>query len=149
MKTDVPAEHLGAETARMIAALESGSFAPAFKDCLEIAHKSIGVNFAATAAPHGGEWPPRKKVGDGHPLLIESGRLFQSATSDVGEGHVGEIGDREASTGVDPNAVPYAATQNFGNPNRNIPAREFEDVDDATLDAMLERVADRGIELLL
>ncbi|HEV8061090.1 MAG TPA: hypothetical protein VGP68_14515 [Gemmataceae bacterium] len=132
----------------MTAALSSGSFAPAFKQNIELIHKSVGVNFASTSSPDGGEWPARKKVGDGHPLLIESGDLFQSATSDFGLGSVNDIGDREASTGVDPTEVPYAATQNFGDPSRNIPQREFEDVDEATLDEMAERIADRGIELL-
>lgn len=147
--TDVPAEQLGNEIAEMVDSLRHGSFEPALKECIELAHHSIGVNFASEASPHGGGWTPRKEPGDGHPLLIESGKLFQAATSSFGEGHAGEVGDREASTGIDAGAVPYAATQNFGRPEANIPARQFEDVDDRTVGAMLEIVADRGIELLL
>jgi phage gpG-like protein len=142
---DVPAEKLVAECRQMAGALERGSFAPAFRDSIELAHKSIGQNFAAEAAPHGAGWPPRKEEGDGHPLLIESGELFQAATSDFGSGSVNMIGDREASTGVDPLEVPYAATQNFGDAERNIPAREFEDPSDAALDEMAERLADEAL----
>jgi phage gpG-like protein len=147
--TDVLAEKLGDATAAMAEVLVHGSFAPALKDNHDLIHKSVGVNFAAAAAPKGNAWPPRKKIGDDHPLLIDTTKLFQAATSDFGEGAVNEVGDREAATGVDPGEVPYAATHNFGDPDRNMPQREFEDVDDATLDRMAERIADRGIELLI
>ncbi|HWB08401.1 MAG TPA: hypothetical protein VG826_04225 [Pirellulales bacterium] len=110
--TTVPSEQLGAETAEMVQALCYGSFAPAFKDCIELAQKSTGVNFAAVASP-------REKIGDTHSLLIESGAAFQSAASDVG--------DREAFMSIDAS----------------------EDVSDEAMDAMLETVADRGVELLV
>ncbi len=148
-QTDVPAERLSAETAEMAKAIETGSFAPAFEQCIELAHKEFGVNFAATAAPHGGSWPPRKKIGDGHPLEIKSGDLFQAETSDFGKGSIKQVGDREAFTGVDPGEVPYAAAQNYGRSEINLPARESEDVDEAALDAMAEEMADRGLELLM
>lgn len=152
--TDVPADQFGFATAEMVQALGYGSFAPAFEECIGLAHKSIAENFVATAAPHGGEWPSRKQkgagkeVGQGHPLLILSGKLFQAATGDFGEGSLKEINDRGAATGVNSNAVPYAAAQNFGIKGR-LPQREFEDVSDLAMDAMAELIADQGIELLL
>lgn len=146
---DVLAEQLGDETAALAQALDQGSFARALKDNHDLVHKSVGVNFTATAAPDGSKWPPRKKIGDGHPLLIDTGTLFQAATSDFGAGAVNEVGDRDAATGIDPEEVPYAATHNYGDPVRNMPQREFEDVDDTTLDRMAERIADEGIRLIL
>lgn len=147
--TDVRADQLGSETSEMVQALNYGSFAPAFKQCIDLVHKRIGVNFASASSPNGGEWAPRKKQGDGHPLLIDTGTLFQAATSDFGAGSFSDISAREASTGVDAGEVPYAATHNFGDPSRNIPQREFEDVDEETLDQAAELMADFAIEELL
>ena len=144
---DIPAEQFSAETAAMAEVLARGSFAAALQENNDLVHESVGVNFAAEAAPHAGAWPPRKKIGDGHPLLRDTLKLFQSATG--GAGSVNEVSDREAATGVDRDAVPYAAAQNYGYPENNLPKREFEDVDDATLDRMAARIADRGIELLM
>lgn len=160
--TDTLAEQLGSETADMVRQLGYGSLEPAFGECIELAHKSIAENFVATAAPHGGEWPPRKseRTGTGladannrtegtHPLLIKSGKLFQAATSDFGEGAIEEVRDRDASIGIDPGEVSYAATHNYGDAERGMPQREFEDVSDAAMDEMAEAIADRGIELLM
>lgn len=149
LSTDILAEQLGHETADMAQSLGFGSFAPALKECVDIAHKSIGENFAAEAAPHGGAWAPRKVAGDDHPLLIDTTKMFTASTNDFGEGAVNEIGDREASTGVDPGEVPYAAAQNFGYAENNLPQREFEDVSEAAMDEMTEVMADRGVELLM
>lgn len=161
LSVDVPASQFGAAVQDMVQALNYGSFEPALKECIDIAHKSIAENFANQSSPHGGPWAPRKskKTGKGtwengrlqgsHPLEILTGTLFQAETSDFGAGHVQDIGYREAFTGVDSGEVPWAGPQNFGNPAQNLPARLSEDVSDEAVDRMADEVADRGIELLM
>lgn len=159
---DILAEQLGFETADMVRQLGYGSLEPAFKECIEVAHKSIAENFVETAGPHSGDWPPRKseRTGTGladannrtegtHPLLIKTGKLFQAATSDFGEGAIEDVRDRDAAIGINPQEVPYAATHNYGDPGRGMPQREFEDVSEEAMDQMAEAMADRGVELLM
>lgn len=147
-QTIVPAAQFGAEVQKMVQALGYGSFAPAFEECIELAHANIAQNFFLSETAGGDGWPPRKVIGDGHPLLIDTGLLFGAATGE-GDGAVKEVGYRDASIGVDAGTVPYAAAHNFGYPENNLPQREFEDVSDATANEMAERIADRGIELLI
>lgn len=151
---DIEAERFEYAVTEMAQAIAFGDLTDALTECVELADKDIGRNFAAAAGPHSGAWPARKrdgkgqKRGEGHPLLIKTGALFQAATSPFGKGHVQEVFPRGAEIGIDPAAVPYAAAQNYGFADRNLPQREFEDVSDATMDVMAELVADQVIDLL-
>lgn len=161
LSIDVDAAQFGAASQDMVQALNFGSFEPALKECLEEGQKDIARNFAAQASSHGGTWAPRKskQTGPGtfennrlqgtHPLLIDTGLMFQAETSDFGEGHVENLGYREATSGVDPEVVPYAGFHQFGAPGANIPARPSVDLSDETVDTMAELIADRGVELLM
>lgn len=114
--------------------------------------KSIGENFASSIAADGQAWPPRKKAGDGHPLLIETTALVQAATGS-GPGAVVEISPNELVVGVDPGAstaggIPGAAAHQFGSASRNIPARPYMEARDDALDQAAEKIADAALELV-
>lgn len=127
------------------------------KECAQLADQAFGANFAAQAGPQSGPWPARKADGSGqigeqdagHPLLIKSGDLFLAVTSPFGRGHIEDVGNRSAEIGVDPSEIPYAMAQNYGYAPRNLPAREFEDIDDETADLCTEIIADAMLAELL
>lgn len=137
------------EVDAIVHVLAEGDLSEAMRDSARIADNAIGRNFAAQAGPHSGGWAPRKEEGDGHPLEIESGDLFQAETSPFGRGHIEEIGPRSVSIGVDPDEIPYAFAQNYGRPDINLPARESADIDQEAEDAIVDRVADGLIEALM
>lgn len=88
----------------------------------DVMRQSVRDNFNSQATPDGSNWPPRKLKGDGHPLLMDTGRLLQAATGG-GAGQLEIIQGREVAMGVDGSVVPYAATQNYG--RGAIPSREY------------------------
>jgi hypothetical protein len=133
----------------MLAALETGSFADALTAGVRKINRAVAENFVEAGSPHGGAWPARKDPTLKHPLEILSGALFQAETEEFGRGHIQEVGAREAFTGATKDEVPYLFAQNFGRPEINLPARLSEDVSDETIDATVEDVADRGLELLM
>lgn len=154
------ASEFGQEVQELLGALAHGDLSDPLTECAHLARQDFAENFAAQAGPHSGAWAPRKQKGSGkigekgagHPLEIKSGALFLAETSDFGAGALTDIGPREATLGVDPDAIPYAAAQNYGhtydNPLRVLPQRESFDIRDATADRCLEIVADAALEQL-
>ena len=51
--------------------------------------------------------------------------------------------------GVDEEVIPYAAAQNYGYPERNLPQRESFDIQDETADRMAEVIADDLLSRLM
>ncbi len=89
--------------------------------------QSIRDSFTSSASPSGVDWPPRKIVGDGHPLEIDKGNFLQAATGG-GAGHVHTVestgeGGADLCVGVSLDVIPYARAQALGYPPRNLPAR--------------------------
>lgn len=145
-----PASQFGALHQELIQELGYGDFSEPLKECAQLCDQDFARNFAAQSAPNGSPWPPRKKQGSGkagekgqgHPLLIKTGELFLAATSPFGRGHIEDVGYRNVQIGVDLSEVPYARAQNYGYPQRNLPAREFADVSEQTADNCTEVMAD-------
>lgn len=149
------ASEFGALHQEMIQALGFGDLEEALAECVQLANKAFGRNFAAAAGPNSGPWPPRKQggtgleKGQGHPLEILSGEMFEAVTSPFGRGHIEDVGYRGAEIGVDPEEIPYAAAQNYGYTypdGRVLPQREFVDVTDEDADQMAEIIADAVLE---
>lgn len=102
--------------------------------------QSVRDHFNSSVSPGGQQWTPRKEIGDGHPLLMESGALLQAATGG-GPGHISRIAPREMAVGVEP-SIEYAAIHNYGGVTRPMPQREYMGADDATEEAIGEELAD-------
>ncbi len=120
-------------------ALEDRSLDEQWKQIGRLVGKAEVRNFAAAASAQGDAWPPRKDQTQKHPLLILTGQLFLSVTSEFGGQHVENISPRSLEWGT---RVPYAGVHEFGSHKKNIPQREFMDVDDETLDECQEILAD-------
>lgn len=118
------------------------NYTEALQECVGIAAAGVTDNFSQGGSPEGA-WPPRKHIGDGHPLLMDTLALFAAATGH-GKGSIVKITANRASFGVSssPGGVPYAAAHQFGAPGRNLPARPFLVMSDARLDQMEDAVAD-------
>lgn len=145
------------EVQELLGVLAHGDLIDPLTECAHLARQDFAENFAAQAGPHSGAWAPRKQKGSGkigekgagHPLEIKSGALFLAETSDFGAGALTDIGPREATLGVDPEVIPYAAAQNYGYPKRNLPQRESFDIQDETADRMAEVIADDLLSRLM
>jgi len=156
LQTDVPASEFAAEAAKIVGAIEHGDLSESMSLIAHMADQEFGRNFSAMAGPHSGAWAPHKQggtgqgKGEGHPLEIKSGAMFEAETSPFGAGHIENVGPRSAEIGVDPDVIPYAAAQNFGfvyqNPLRVLPQRESMDVSDPVADQMAEVMADGMLE---
>ncbi len=125
--------------AGMGAAMVQGSYVPAMELASEIVDQSVRDNFTSSASPDGSDWPPRKRIGDGHPLLIDTGALLQAAT-DGGSGHIERLEPRGLVKGVQGGVVPYAAVHNYG--GLVMPQREFMGLHDRGEQAVSELLAD-------
>ena len=112
-------------------------------DVRKEALQAVRDNFNSSASPDNRSWPPRKNVGDGHPLLIDTGRLMQAATGG-GPGHVTRVQDGELTVGVDGSKVKYAGVHNRG--GRRMPKREFMGARPPKLKQIGEIIADAGLE---
>lgn len=134
--------------------LEEGDFSPALAKCQDEIDLRIAQNFADATDATGSPWPPRVQPTGGWPLLIKTQRLVASVLGPsvglVAEGnpaglaeHVRSLGPREASIA---STTPYAAAHEHGVPSRNLPARPYMGVNDATLDKCAEIVADFAAE---
>lgn len=151
-----PATQFAALARDIVRDFENGDLSEPLKECAQIADKAFARNFAAQASPDGGPWPARKKKGTGkigeqdagHPLLIQSGDLFEAATSPFGRGHIEDVGRMSAEIGVDLDDVPYARAQNYGRTEINLPAREFEDLTEDEQAQCDEIMADYLTELM-
>lgn len=116
------ADEAPAEMAALADGLENASLAGPMAECAVVMKQSVRDNFTSSASPDGSNWQPRKRVGDGHPLLIDKGDLLQAATGG-GAGHIEQVGERDVAIGVDGSVIPYAAIHNFG--GQQMPQREF------------------------
>jgi phage gpG-like protein len=114
------------------------------KDMRQPIFAGISDNFTRGAAPDGTTWPPRKRIGDGHPLLIKSGTMYQASTSTFGEGHVEQITDTDLMVGAD---LEYAARHQFG--LGRMPKREFMAIGEDTVDQLVEMTADYFVDLII
>jgi phage gpG-like protein len=142
MSTAIAAADFPEEMARIADLLAQGPYTPFLEGTAKpIARQAIRDNFTSSATPDNANWPPRKIAGDGHPLLMESGAMLQAATGG-GAGAIAEAGTHDLTLGVDGGTVPYAAAQNYGYAPRNLPAREYLGMDDESIDACAEELAD-------
>lgn len=112
-------------------------------DVRKEALQAVRDNFTSSATPEGRSWPPRKHRGDGHPLLIDTGRMLQAATGG-GPGHVTRVQNDELTVGVDDQKVPYAKYHNEG--TRRMPRREFMGAGPKKIKQIGEILADAGLE---
>ena len=126
-------------------ALESGSFQEILRGPIRgVVLAAVGENFASSRGPDGEAWPARQKIGDGHPLLIESGALMGGATGQ-GAGHTTEADDRELTVAVE---LVHAATHEYGRPGANIPARPYMGVADSKFETVDAMIAKQGETLI-
>ncbi len=138
------AEDAEAQCALMGQDLVNGPYTKAMEAAGDIVNQSVRDHFTSSASPDGQNWPPRKHAGDGHPLLMESGKLLQAAT-DGASGHIEKPGPFSLEKGIQGEEVPYAATQNYGRDwgrGSTIPAREFMGLDENGQDAVGELLGD-------
>lgn len=108
----------------------------------EFAHQSVRDQFTGSKTPEGQSWPPRKRRGDGHPLLIDTGKLLQSATGG-GEGRVNEVTPRQFKVGT---RVEHAKFHQHG--TKYIPRRPFMGMSEQRLQEAEESLADSLLEVI-
>ena len=125
-----------------------GSFADVLIECNPIITQSIRDNFTSSATPDNVSWPPRKIEGDGHPLLMDTGKLIQAATLG-GEGGYFAVEDRELNRGIDADIVPYATTHQFGWAKKNIPQRAYYGAKPEHLDQCAELIAEFALSFFV
>lgn len=101
--------------------------------------QGVRDNFTSSVDPDGKRWKPRKNKGNGHPLLIDTGRLLQSAVG-TGGGRVSQVSGAELTVGT---RVPYAAYHNAG--TSRLPKREFMGVQKKRLKNIDKIIADAGL----
>jgi len=106
-------------------------------------HAAVNDRYATQTDARGNQWPPHApstvRIYGRHPLLILSGDMFAASTSRGAPGGYEQITDRSIVLGV---MQIYAPTQQFGDPNRNIPARPFFELDDQAIERIREIVTD-------
>lgn len=124
MAEEIRAEEFSDYLTVVASDFESKSLRPVIDECVPILRQSVRDNFTSSASPDNVGWVPRKKIGDGHPLLVESGDLMQAAVG-TGSGSVSEADDRSVTIGVKGDVIRYAAIHNFGGVTRPMPQREF------------------------
>jgi len=108
----------------VVVEMESGDMSKPLRDCAPVVRQSIRDNFNSSADPENNDWVERKYVGDGHPLLIDTGKMMQAATGG-GPGAVFRTGQRDLELGIDLDIVPYARRHNYGDQDDGMPKREF------------------------
>ncbi len=93
--------------------------------CMSTVLEGIKANFDNSSDPNGSPWVPRKDIGNGHPLLVDTGQLKSAATG----GHIKEVIGDTLRVGVNKDSggggIPGAAVHNYGYPPKNIPKRTF------------------------
>ena len=116
--------------------------------CRPLVLENIVDNFVHAQSPDGIAWPERKRIGDGHPLLVEThtadaGSLFNAATG-KGRGHIDRIEENVLVIGVDKSVkgggIPGAGVHNYGFPAKQ---REFLGIGQETTDECVELFADQ------
>lgn len=136
------------------------SFAPVIKQIRQVLIGGTKTHFDAEETPDGRRWPPlknprsrkrdrsKKRRGRRDKVLNDTGLLRSSVTASQGQGHFEEQTDHSLEWGTN---LIYAATHQYGDPRRHIPAREFlgisrdmeEDIEDLVGDFVEEEIARR------
>ena len=150
-----PAYEFADSMDKMAGVLEA-SFPELLKAVEPLVEDAVIENFARQESPEGVAWPERKKLGDGHPLLVEtqtegSGSLFGAATGQAG-GHVSRIEGDTLIFGVDKDGgiggIPGAGVHNYGYPEKNIPQREFLGVSEEGFGPIDDLITNRCDDLI-
>jgi len=129
----IEASAFGDHLERLADRVAIGPYGKPLEECRDLAAQNIRDNFTSSATPGGESWPPRKILGDGHPLLMDTGKLLQAATGG-GAGNVSRVSSHELDYGVSLDAVPYARAHDLGYPPRNLPERHYLGVSEETVD---------------
>lgn len=152
MNDQINVEDIERHCAELATALDSADLSPVLAAVRPIAMQAHRDNFTSSASPDGATWQDRKRVGDGHPLLIDTGDLLQAATGG-GAGTIVIIVDREMTLGVDGATIPYAAIHNYGGTlhwyngeqrGADMPQREFLGMSELRL-IEADRVVTEGV----
>lgn len=138
----IPAENFVRVSAEMTAALMAGSLMPVMREMKLIAEEAIAVNFLESQEASGAAWAKRKRDYP-WPILIKTGHLMRSATTEGEADHIESIGDRDMMTGT---AVPYASYHQYG--TERMVARPFEAVPDSAVDEMEDLLAEYIIDAI-
>lgn len=146
---EIPVEEMPRHCQQLAWSLIRGDFSGPLRDKVRpIMLQAVRDNFTSSATPEGVSWPARKVVGDGHPLLMETGALLQAATGG-GAGSVTvllqdsiEVGT-DGTTDLGGNA--YAAVHNRG--LGRMPQREFMGASERRLLEIDEQIADMGLAM--
>ena len=115
--------------------------------CKPLVLHDIGQNFERSENADGVPWKPRKNIGDGHPLLLDTHALGEAAAGQ-GAGHIESVGPRDLTLGVDGSVIEYANIHNEGGETGRpgarfiMPQREYERATETTLDECEEIIAD-------
>ncbi|MEM1225905.1 MAG: hypothetical protein AAGJ40_09410 [Planctomycetota bacterium] len=111
----------------------------------------VRENFEEEIDGDGNVWEPRKRDYL-HDPLRETFAMFGAATVRGAPGSVEVKSRSELILGVSADEIEYAHDQNFGNPDKNLPAREYMHVRDDKVDRLEEplaggvrRVVDDGV----
>lgn len=131
----------------MNSAHENATYSATLEGFATLLREAHQRSFSEGKAANGTPWAPlrpstiRKK---GHGIiLVETDRLMDSLTKNTGDSRWTHD-EREAEFGT---AVPYAGFHQKG--TNKFPARPPVGIDKKTLDAMVERVADREAALIV
>lgn len=149
---EIPVEQIEQHCAELVAGLASGDFSTGLRDKVRpIMLQAVRDNFTSSATPEGVSWPARKVIGDGHPLLMDTGALLQASTGS-GTGHVTVIERDAVEVGTDGTSGtggnPYAAVHNRGGIKVPVPQREFMGASEKRLREIDEQIADIGLAAL-
>jgi len=143
MSDEIQFEEFSAHASRLSRMLESADFTPELSGVIRnTVLDGVWENFAKSSNPEGGSWPPRKVVGDGHPLLIDTMRLMEAATG--GGGSLTIVEPQQLVVGV--SGVPYAGVHNYG--SSRMPQREYMGAPEKSLEAIDDQIADAGLKRL-
>jgi len=127
-------------------ALANDPFEVALQECkVPIAQNFVAI-FAAQQDSTGATWPehaPFTVMKHGpHPLLILTGAMYASVTTESAVGHVGSSDNRMLTWGT---GIEYAAKNNDGGPNNNgtyTPSREFVYWTNDAIEGCVDRIYD-------
>ena len=147
---ELSVEQFSQELATIARRGQTESAADALGQCRPVVLQGISSNFERAQSPAGTPWKPRKVLGDGHPLLQETGAL-RAAAAGNGAGHVDILEARSLTVGVDldggPASLKGARAHNEGYPP-NLPQREFLGVPEKTVEACRDIIAETMLKKL-
>jgi len=133
----IEADQFAATLADSAQQLESADLSPFWESTARpMVLQNVRDNFTSSVSPDGEEWPARKQIGDGHPLLMETGDLMQSAVGG-GAGHINQVAPRELVLGTNEEKALWHTEG-----TANMPDRQFMGASEATEEAIGEELAD-------